>query len=67
MSAAQTGLGAWAAGSADHMPKLADVVPSYVEAITIFAHPDTNGANAACTLAAALNARGIQTEIEGLP
>jgi hypothetical protein len=67
LSAAQTGLGAWAAGSADHMPKLANVVPSYIEAVTIFAHFDNSGANAARTLAAALNAREIQTEIEGLP
>jgi hypothetical protein len=35
-----TGLGAWAAGSAGRMPALANIVPAYIEAITIYAHAD---------------------------
>jgi putative DNA primase/helicase len=38
-----TGLGAWASGGASFMPKLADAVPDYVEAVTIYAHSDDNG------------------------
>jgi hypothetical protein len=34
------GMGAWAAGAAGFMPALADVVPGYVERVTIFAHAD---------------------------
>ncbi len=33
------GLGAWAAGSAGHLPKLATAVPDYVEYVTILADP----------------------------
>jgi hypothetical protein len=44
-----TGLGVWAAGGAGFMPKLAAMVPAYVEAVTIYAHSDQArqaGANA---------------------
>jgi phage/plasmid primase-like uncharacterized protein len=63
-----TGLGAWAAGSAGRMPKLADIIPSYIECVTIFAHNDANGAgqHGAYQLAQALDQRGIEVVIEGL-
>jgi hypothetical protein len=51
-----TGLGAWAAGSAGFMPKLAAMVPSYIEAVTIFAHAD-DGQRFARELADALRRR----------
>jgi hypothetical protein len=54
------GLGAWAAGSASFMPKLADVVPDYITAVTIFAHPDKGGQDGAHELAAALRARPVR-------
>jgi hypothetical protein len=62
-----TGLGAWAAGAAGRMPKLADVIPSYIECVTIYAHDDRAGQEGARGLAAALVERGIETFIEGLP
>jgi hypothetical protein len=49
---AATGLGAWAAGAAGFMPKLADTLPSYIEAVTIFAHADEAGQANARQLAA---------------
>jgi Toprim domain len=61
-----TGLGAWAAGAAGFMPKLAKMVPSYIEAVTIFAHPDNAGVESAHRLAAALSKRRIEIRMEGL-
>jgi hypothetical protein len=60
-----TGLGAWAAGSAGMMPPLADSVPGYIEAVTIYAHDD-GGKPQALKLADALNKRGIEVLIEGI-
>ena len=54
-----TGLGAWAAGSAGFMPRLANVVPSFAS-VTIFAHPDKAGQDNAHKLAAALRARPVR-------
>jgi hypothetical protein len=61
-----TGLGAWAAGAAGFLPKLADAVPSYIECVTIFAHADKAGADGARELAAALHKRGIEVITEGI-
>jgi putative DNA primase/helicase len=61
-----TGLGAWAAGAANRMPKLAAVVPDYVEVVTIYAHADDGGQRYARELAEALNARGIEVFVEGI-
>jgi Toprim domain len=61
-----TGFGAWAAGAAGFMPKLADVMPSHIEATTIFAHRDKAGQDNAHRLAAALRGRGIEVMVEGL-
>jgi hypothetical protein len=64
---ASTGLGAWAAGSASRMPKLAGMIPSHIEAVTIFAHADAAGRKGAGGLAAALRESGIEVTLEGLP
>jgi hypothetical protein len=68
-----TGLGAWAAGSAAFMPKLAPIVPDYITAVTVFAHADEAGAEGARRLAAWLRARKprkgerpIKVTVEGL-
>jgi hypothetical protein len=61
-----TGLGVWAAGGAGRMPALAEIVPDYIEAVTIYAHAD-QGQDRAIELADALDARGIATFVEGLP
>jgi hypothetical protein len=63
---AATGLGAWASASAGFMPALADAVPGYIEAVTIFAHADKAGQEGARKLAAALRAQRIETSLEGL-
>jgi len=56
---AATGLGAWAAGSAGRMPRLANAVPTYIEAVTIIADNDQAGQRGAHELASRLRARGI--------
>jgi Toprim domain len=61
-----TGLGAWAAGSAGRMPKLASVIPSYIECVTILAHDDQAGQDGARRLAEALYQRRIEVIIEGM-
>jgi hypothetical protein len=61
-----TGLGAWAAGSAGRMPALADIVPLYVETVTIFAHPEKVGQDKAQELANKLHRRGIEVFLEGV-
>jgi hypothetical protein len=61
-----TGLGAWAAGAAGFLPKLADAVPAYIESVTIYAHPDKAGQDGARKLAGALRHRDIAIIVEGL-
>jgi hypothetical protein len=63
---AATGLGAWATGAAGFMPELADAVPNYIEAVTIFAHSDKAGRDSAYRLADALDHRGLEIRIEEL-
>jgi hypothetical protein len=63
---AALGLGAWAGLSADFMGRLGPVVPSYVEAVTIFGHADKAGIAGARQLAQALRQRGIEVTTEGL-
>lgn len=60
-----TGLGVWAAGNAVNMPKLAALIPGYVECVTIHAHPDVAGQDAAQGLAQTLDQRGIEVRIDG--
>lgn len=59
-------LGAWAAGSATMMPKLAARIPDFIEALTIFAHADKAGQGGARQLEAALRRRGIEVTVEGI-
>jgi len=59
-----TGLGAWAAAGASFMPKLAGVVPSYVECVTIFAHADQAGRKGAGDLERLLLDRGIEVRLD---
>jgi hypothetical protein len=61
-----TGLVVWAAGAAGFMPALADKVPDYIEAITIYAHSDKAGRDGAHKLAQKLRARGIEIFLEGI-
>jgi putative DNA primase/helicase len=64
---AATGLGAWAAGSAGFMPKLAAaIVRASPEVVTIWAHADAAGQDGAHKLAARLDARGIEVFVEGM-
>ena len=60
-----TGLGAWASGGASFLPHLADAVPSYVETITVVAHPDEAGLIGARALARRLAARGFKVRLHG--
>jgi hypothetical protein len=60
-----TGLGAWASGGADFLPALADVVPWYVEVVTIIVDDNEKGRSNSAKLAAALRARGIEVIIDG--
>lgn len=62
-----TGLGAWAAGSAGHMAKLAAAVPDYVDCVSILADADPSGERGATALLAGLEARGLNARITGLP
>jgi hypothetical protein len=59
-----TGRGAWAAGSASRLPKLADVVPSYVECVTVLVDDDDAGNKNAKQLIAKLIARGFEVRVE---
>ena len=58
-----TGLGAWAAGSANRMPALADAVPSYCDCVTILADANEAGERNSALLAERLEARGIHAEV----
>jgi hypothetical protein len=65
---AATGLGVWAAGSARFMPALAPLIPSYIEVVTIYAHPESAGQDNAHALARELRARrGHSLEIRIMP
>jgi Toprim domain len=57
---------AWAAGCAARLPTLADVVPAYFEAVTIFADDDASGQRGARELADRLIRRGnLDVFLEG--
>jgi len=56
-----TGLGVWAAGSASRMPALANVVPGYVEYVSVVEDDDPDGRRHAATLIDRIEARGIET------
>lgn len=56
--------GAWAAGSAGRLPALADVVPKYIDCVTIIADADDVGLKNAKRLASELNTRGLYVEVK---
>jgi len=62
----ETGHGVWSAGPAGRLPGLADLVPNYIERVTIYAHDDKGGRDHATALAQALDRRGIEVFVDGL-
>ncbi|MCK1542202.1 toprim domain-containing protein [Bradyrhizobium sp. 160] len=60
---AATGLGAWAAGTAGRLPAMAEHVPAYVEAVTIFVDADPVGEKNSIELAARLEAKGFEARL----
>ncbi|MCF3935312.1 toprim domain-containing protein [Acuticoccus sp. M5D2P5] len=61
-----TGIACWAAGSATHMPRLAEVVPEWADCITIVEDDDDAGRRAVAGLANALTNRGLFVEVTRL-
>jgi hypothetical protein len=62
---ASTDLGAWAAGGAPFMPKLADTVPDYIECVTIVVDNDDAGHRSTDELASRLSERSFHVEFWG--
>ena len=60
---AATGLGVWAAGCAPYMPALADVVPAWMDCVTVVGHRDEAGVRYATKLVSKLKARGFDTRL----
>ena len=58
-----TGLGAWAAGTANRLPALASIVPAHVCGVTILVDDDEAGRKGSNELAYRLAARGIDVEL----
>lgn len=58
-----TGCGAWAAGAASFMPALADVVPDYIESVTILVDGDNAGRRSSQDLAARLKAKSCEVNL----
>lgn len=58
-----TGLGAWAGGSAGHMAKLGNVLPDYIESVTIAEDPNDAGRKSTNRLASQLRSRGIDVRV----
>jgi putative DNA primase/helicase len=58
-----TGLGAWAAGSAKLLPALGEIVPGWIDHVSILGHRDPAGIKGADQLAARLEARGIKCAV----
>jgi hypothetical protein len=55
-----TGLGAWAAGAAGRLPALADVIPDYVEVVSVAIDDDDAGTKFGTELVHRIEARGIE-------
>ncbi|MHC2582663.1 hypothetical protein ACVI1J_005162 [Bradyrhizobium diazoefficiens] len=65
---AATGCGAWVAGSASRMPRLATTIPDWVECVTIYADDDEAGRKNAYALSELLHRRGdVEIKVEDLP
>jgi phage/plasmid primase-like uncharacterized protein len=58
-----TGLGVWAAGSAAYMPALADVVPVWMDCVTVVGDQDEDGVRYGSELVSKLKARGFDTRL----
>jgi hypothetical protein len=58
-----TGLGAWAAGSATRLPKLAPRVPNWVNCVTVVADADPTGIKNADALVVALRRAGRRADL----
>jgi hypothetical protein len=58
-----TGLGAWAAGCASRLPAIADVIPSYIDCVTVLADDDADGRRHAAELAGRIHDRGIEARL----
>lgn len=58
-----TGLAAWAAGSAPHLPKIAESVPSWTDCTTILVDSNDAGRVGSGALANLLTLRGIAVEL----
>jgi hypothetical protein len=58
-----TGLGAWAAGSANRLPALAGIVPAHVSGVTVLVDDDDTGRKNSNELASRLTARGIDVDL----
>lgn len=61
-----TGLGAWAAGAATFLPKLADAVPDYCDRVSIVTDPDAQGLKMARRLSDRLQHRDFNAELRSL-
>ena len=61
-----SGLGAWAAGGASHMPALADAVPGYVDWFRVIADGNETGHRNAFELYHSLIDRGLHGEVVDL-
>ena len=59
-----TGLGAWAAGAASMLPRIARHVPRYVECVTIIEDDNEAGRSGCRELAKALHERGFEVLID---
>ncbi|WP_336490928.1 toprim domain-containing protein [Methylobacterium nigriterrae] len=57
-----TGLGAWAAGSAIGLPKLASAVPEWVDTVTVVSDADDAGRRFSSELVSLLRRRGVHVE-----
>ena len=55
-----TGLGAWAAGSAQFIPTLAAHIPDYVTTVIVEQHPDENAQRAVAQLRTLLTERPVR-------
>jgi Toprim domain len=58
-----TGAGAWAATSAVRLPGLADLVPGYIETVTILVDDNDTGRKNSAELATKLDDRGIEVRM----
>jgi hypothetical protein len=58
-----TGLGVWVAGSASRLPALGDIIPGYVDCVSICADADEAGQRGAYRLARVLRQRGVELRI----